>query len=729
MEQEEINESLMQAVINGDIEKAIQAIEKGANIHIKTPKGNNLLYVAATKNQYSMFSWLLQIEKNGEKININNQNNDDSTLLLELIAEQGMNRYIRKLIEFNPDPNIPSKDGMSPLILACSEKKLDVVEMLLEIPNIKINYEIPHTLTTAFLMAVSQSSLPICELLKAKGANINALDSQGKNALLNAIYKTTQYMKKKEKAEHEALCLFLVDSGIDLNYEAPSGMTAFWAASLLESPNIAMAILSKGNIKVDVWHEIGLEGKTSAMHMWCNKKNPQMVQLLYQLGAKLGTVDANGNTPEAFGFSNKHLRKTMLELNANVNAILHIGGMETGNQMIKIPVISQVIAGGNDEKEILEEMIDRGAIVTFSREMQSYEPIMIAISLGADELVDILLRTNQININQPIKTNPLSSDMTPLQLLVSGMTSKKMGAFLEQKKLIQELQKAKAQNDKNNVQSNLINSEDFEAINEELKKIEELEQELDRRRKDMFDLFIINGANINQVNEDGRSAIFFCANTEYANWLKEKNANFFLKDKDGNNPLIYSIINDKSNLIEYLKYEYKDVQDETIDNVFYQLAFTEVKNYLQQQNLEKGIKEYIKDEVPIEEMFKEEHKDEIFHIENINYQDEDGNSPLLVACANNLPFLASLYYKLGADINLKNNENETALMHAISTENDKLVDFLIEKGADVKMVTKSGKSVLDFAEETENKRIIEKVKIALGDAIQEGLLSNTIKIK
>jgi serine/threonine-protein phosphatase 6 regulatory ankyrin repeat subunit B len=729
MEQKQLDEELMQAVINGDIEKATQAIVDGANIHIKTPKGNNLLYVAATKNQYSMFSWLLEIEKDGKKIEINNQNNDGSTTLLELISENGMNKYIRKLIEFKADPNITSKDGMSPLILACSEKKIDTVELLLEIPNIKINYQIPHTLTSAFLMAVSQSSLPICELLKAKGANINALDSQGKNALITSIYKTTQYMKKKEKAEHEALCLFLVDSGIDLNYEAPSGMTAFWAASLLESPKIAMAILDKGTINVDVWHEIGLEGRTSAMHLWCNKKNPEMVQRLHKLGAKLGTLDANGNTPEAYGFSNKHLRKTMLDLNADVNSIVHIGGLKADNQVIKIPVISQVISGGNDEKEIVEEMINRGAIVTFPEEMQSYEPIMISISLGADEIVESLLRTKQINLNKPIKTNPLSSNMTPLQLLVSGITSQKINAFLEQKQLIKELQKAKAQNDKNNIQSNLINTEDFEKINEDLKKIEAIEQELDRRRKDMFDLMIMNGADVNQVNEDDRSAIFFCANTEYANWLKEKKADFFLKDKNGNNPLIYSIINNKNNLIEYLKYEYKDVQDETINNVFYQLAFTEVKNYLQQENLEKGIREYIKDEVPVEEIFKEENKDEIFHVEHINYQDEDGNSPLLVACANNLPFLASLYIKLGAEINLKNNEDETAIMHAIATDNDKLVDFLIDKGADITCVTKSGKSVLDFAEETKNKAIIEKVKIALGYEIREGTLSNTIKIK
>lgn len=729
MEQKQLDEELMKAVINGDIEKATQLIVDGANIHIKTPKGNNLIYVAATKNQYSMFSWLLEIEKDGKKIDIDNQNNDGSTTLLELISENGTNKYIRKLIEFKANPNITSKDGMSPLILACSEKKIDTVELLLEMPNIKINYQIPHTLTSAFLMAVSQSSLPICELLKEKGANINELDSQGKNALITSIYKTTQYMKKKEKAEHEALCLFLVDSGIDLNYEAPSGMTAFWAASLLDSPNIAMAILDKGNINVDVWHEIGLEGKTSAMHLWCNKKNSEIVQRLHKLGAKFGVLDANGNTPEAYGFSNKYLRKTMLELNADVNSILHIGGLKTDNQIIKIPVISQVISGGNDEKEIVEEMINRGAIVTFPEEMQSYEPIMISISLGADEIVESLLRTKQINLNKPIKTNQLSSNMTPLQLLVSGITSQKLNAFLEQKQLIKELQKAKAQNDKNNIQSNLINSEDFEKMNEDLKKIEDIEQELDRRRKDMFDLMIMNGADVNQVNEDNRSAIFFCANIEYANWLKEKKADFFLKDKNGNNPLIYSIINNKTNLIEYLKYEYKDVQDETINNVFYQLAFTEVKNYMQQNNLEKGIKEYIKDEVSVEEMFKEENKDEIFYVENINYQDEDGNSPLLVSCANNLPFLASLYIKLGAEINLKNNEDETAIMHAIATDNDKLVDFLINKGADITCVTKSGKSVLDFAEETKNKTIIEKVKIALGYEIREGTLSNTIKIK
>ena len=122
-------------------------------------------------------------------------------------------------------------------------------------------------------------------------------------------------------------------------------------------------------------------------------------------------------------------------------------------------------------------------------------------------------------------------------------------------------------------------------------------------------------------------------------------------------------------------------------------------------------------------------KDAVINVDKINYQDEDGNSPILVACANNLPFLVSMYVKLGADINKPNNNNEVPIMHAISTNNEKLVEFLVDKGADLNVTTHEGKSILDFALESENKYIIEKVKIGLGHEITEGSLTGVKKMK
>jgi ankyrin repeat protein len=67
MENKQVNEKLMAAVITGDIEAATEAIIAGADIHQKTVKGNNLLYVAASRMQEDMFDWLLEVEVKDKK--------------------------------------------------------------------------------------------------------------------------------------------------------------------------------------------------------------------------------------------------------------------------------------------------------------------------------------------------------------------------------------------------------------------------------------------------------------------------------------------------------------------------------------------------------------------------------------------------------------------------------------------------------------------------------------
>lgn len=735
MENKEQNEKLLTAVIRGDIDEATEAIMAGASIHQKTVKGNNLLYVAASRMQEEMFDWLLEVEVADKKIDLNTRNNMGGTTLYEFVNEDGFANYITKILKAGANPDITTNDGMSPLIQACADKKFDEVEVLLA-HKVDVNYAIPDTKTTAFLMAASEGSMSICELLKANGADVNAVDSQGKNALLTAIFKTTRFMKKKEKVEHQSLCMFLCDVGINLDYVAPSGMTALWAASLNKQKEVVEHMLSKG-VKADVWHEIGLDGRMSALHMWASTPEIEIVKKLHANGARIDVPDDLGNTAATYGFMmpQAQMRELMLDLGGDVNSMFHVKPNHPGEAVKRIPVISQIIAGGNKQKDLVKKMIAKGAKVTFSEEgLEPFEPIMTAISSSAYDIINDLLATKQINLDKPLKINPLGAAITPLMMAVSGSVNQKFGALLEKKAQNEAILKAKAENDKNGVKSKLIDDEGIKAIEEELKEMKGFEAQLKAERKQIYESLVKNGANVDVVNEDGHSAIFFCGGKDYADWLKKDGANLYLEDKDGNNPLVYAVLNNKKDLIEYLKNEYTATKNETIDNIFFQLAFASVESHMQQDLLEKGVFNYVKGEVDPEELKKvlnptPETKDLTLNVKGINYQSEDGNSPLLVACANDLPFLASQYLKLGADINLKNNNDESPVMHAISTGNVQMVEYLIEKGADLNAATKEGKTVLEFAEEIDNKQILERVKIGLGHEILEGSISGVKKLR
>jgi len=719
------NQKLMTAVLNGNIDEAISAIENGASIHIKTTKGNSLLYVAASRKQEEMFDWLLEVEQDGKKINLDTQNNMGATILLELIREDGSFEYSKKILNLGANPDITSNDGMSPLIQSCSDKKFDEVQLLLQY-NVDYDYAIPHTKTTAFLMAASQNSLSICETLKEAGADVNALNSSKLNALLVALMKTNQFMKKKEIIEYKSLCLFLSDIGIDVEYVAPSGANALWFSSLQKNKELTEHLLNKG-VNADVWHEIGLEGKVSVLDMWMDSKEFELVRKLHQNGAKFGVKNENGNNAEALGFLNPsvEMRELVLDLGGDVNSVVQFKQPDLNEKPKRVPIISIVIEGGNNQRKLVKRMIDGGAKLTFEDESeQESEPIMLAIYSNAYDIVSDLLNTKQINVNRLVKVNKLGSEITPLMLTVSGSQNKKFDEVLARKKRYEKILKAKEENDKNGIKSKLIDDEGIEEIKQTLEQLSTLEFELKSQKKQIFDTLIANGANVEIKNKDGRTAIYFVSSMESATWLKDVGVNMNVIDNDGNNPLLYSIINNKKELMDFMKEECADKQK--ISEVFYQLAFTKVDSHLQQSLLENGILNYIKNDIDLEKM---KDKDVKFNIENINYQDEDGNTGILVACANDLPFLVSLYFKLGANINLSNNNNETPLMHAISTGNTIMVNFLIENKAKTNEITKDGKSVLDFAEELGNKEIIEKIKISLANNIVEDLIPGVKKLK
>ena len=725
MENKEANEKLMTAVIRGDEEMAIEALEAGASIHIKTTKGNNLLYVAASRMKEDMFDWLLDVEQGGKKIDLNSRNNMGETTLMEFIREDGFFNYSKKLLEAGANPNITKNDGMSPLIQACADKKFDEVQLLIE-HKADLNYVVPDTKTTAFLMAASQSSMAICEALKEAGADVNALDSHGRNALITIVGRGDQFMKKKEKAEHKALCLFLSDIGIDIDYVAPSGITALWAGSLTGNEELVNHLLDKG-AKPDVWHEYGLEGRSSALHFWINSPKVDIVKKMIDAGAKLDVPDAHGNTVAALGFLNPHTRDLMMELNADVNSIVHSKKGMKDEVQLDMPVLAHIINSGNNQKDLVNEMISRGAKLTYQEEeMQQFEPIIVAIKASAYDIVDNILATGQIDVNKPVIIKQ-GGKVTPLEVAVMGAVNQKFAQFLEKKEQLELIKAAKEENDKRGVKSNIISDEDLKKMEDELVAMQSMVDKIKTQRKTIIDSLIKHGADVNKKNEDGRTPIFYCAGQEYATWLIEAGANIFEKDNNGNNPLVYSIINNKDKLIDFLKKEYKKTNDNTLNDIFYQLAFTEVESSYQQELLHFGIIKYFKEEIDMEKFQKE--KDAVFNVNGINYQDEDGNSPLLVACANNLPFLASLYLKLGADVNLKNANGETPIMHAIATDNDIMVEYLVDKGADLTVVTNEGKTVLQFAEEVGNKHILEKVRIGLGEKITEGAISGVKKIK
>lgn len=750
VEQEKLNEKLSTAVMEGNIKELHQLLNEGANLHVLAARGNNLLSVAANRKKRAMFEELLTLEQDGKKLDINNQDIAGATLLLNAVKEEGMTYYVNRLLELGADPNIPSNDGMVPLIKAVAAGKKEEIEILLNCPMTNVNYAISGTGTTALLMAATAAggadNLEISKLLLEKGADINAHDSSGKNVLLNSLFRIKQFMKKAEKEDLKELIKFFINQDIDLNYVAPSGMTAFWAAAnelahKEGDPQILQMMLDKG-VNTNVWHSVGMEGISSALHaishVMGTKVDLKFVQKVIALGANFNAPDEDGNTPAAFAYLKPQSREMALELNGDVNAIIY--SKDAKKKVMKLPVVAAVAYDGDNGVEVMEEMINRGAIVTFQHDeaAKDKEPIIIAIGAGANKMFNLLLDSNQIDPNMKIKSSFTGQETSLLSYIVDERSNKQLTDALAQKSQILKIKKAREIDIQNGVQS-IIDQEGFDKLDETLKAIDELEEILKKNRKAMYDKLLSKGADVNLKNEHEESAIFFANSPTTLQWLIDSNVDLFIKNKDGDDLLLDSIKNNKKKIIPFVLEQYRQARNPSVATMFYDLAFFDANSEYHRQNITNGILNTLSEEqrnilspkiIPNTDPVEYEPEKDIL-VNHINYVDEDGNSPILVACANNNSYLVKLYKRLGGDINIANKHGETPLMHAIGASNLQLVEFLIEHGADLNAQTLGDdpKTVLDFAYDLENKEILEKVRISLGHDIVEGSISGIKKLK
>lgn len=710
-EQSVLNEKFLRAVTLGDEDQVVDLLNQGADINTTNVNGDNAIFIAGDRRKLNVFENLLEYQdKQGNKINVDNRNFLGETALMHLTRGTNFDTYIDRLVKYGANPNIVNNDLISPLIRACGDGKAQIVESLLSSPQIDVNYTVPGTLTTAFLMATTHGDFDITELLFKAGADVNVVDRNGKNALLNALFKNNSHYTKKEKRKHLDLCKALIEIS-DLDYVADSGATAFWIASITKQKEVCLRMLEK-NVKVDVWHELGLEGKMSALHIWCQIGDEEMVEKIIQAGGKLGVKDDNNNTPEAYAFMRPKLRSLMLKYDIDPNTIYYTKENQT-------PIFSIVVSSGDKQIELVKEMIAKGAKVTYSEpDLLKSEPIVTAVASMAKGITKELLSTNQIDVNRIYKFSETNPGITLIGLLVNGAMHGGLSAHLEQKKYYENLLKAKEINEKNGIVSDLISKEDFDKIKQEVEQLNKLEENIENYRLDIFKQLINNGAKLNVANEQGLTEVFFANKPEYINLLSDHGANIFHENKEGQDLLYYSIINGKTDNINYLKEEYSKKNHNTIDNVFYQLAFEDVKNYIRQKNIETGLYAFLdynnnKDlQKVITGKLEEGETMPVLNIPQVHYKDEDGNTPLLVACANGNGYLVGPFLKMGADVNMANNNGETPLMHALATESAALVKFLIEKGANIHAINNDGVSVWDMAEELNNKAVLNELRTA-----------------
>ncbi len=641
MEQKDLdyyNDSLISAVSKGNIEKSIEWIKKGASIHCLNEKNQSLLAVAALSDKKDMFDWLMEISQGGKKINLDNIDREGRCILHSLIrsGHKRKNYYLEQLIDAGANPNVIDFREISPLLEAAYFDDLEVAEILLKSPSIDVRYKTRSDNVTAFLATCRENNLEFVRLLNEKDPNV-ALDinGDGKSGLLIAIslYIPENEENKKKKEDNINLCKYLLTNSIsDINVQAISGITPLFSSIMLEKKEIYEYLLAN-NVNANIVHNDSSLGIISALHIACMKHDDDLIRKLHANGAQFGVPDERNNTPEAYGFGSEKTRKTMLDLNADVNAFFYNGYSRYfgGYYEDKIPALSLTLSNGDADLEVTKEMIKRGAKVHYNASELDGKfelmPIVTSIISGGFESFKNLFETNELDINMTLK-----NDINLLMLALLNGETNKSRVIQGQKELLEYAQEQQEINKKNNVTGQSISEEKLDVIKKNLEEVKEFEEQVLQNKQYIINYLIENKINLNHLDANGNNMIKYINHDSFIDIIKDLKIDWKNENKDGFSSFVELMLHNKDFQIkEKIYHLYEEKANSEIENFLYNVSFYRSKDNLTDRKINNAVIDLInfkifnygleKDNIlgeALKEKYKELNEEYTLYIEECN---------------------------------------------------------------------------------------------------------------
>lgn len=161
-----------------------------------------------------------------------------STLVLDATRKANQ-LQLEKALTAGANPNIQTKNGVTPLMLASYNGYLNIARVLLHFganPNLITNLNSDFNLgkllsnknskTTALMLAAYTGKLEMVVALIKGGADVNAQDSDGQTALIYAILGDQSWPHKPLDPVRKKIILALLEAGADAYLADNNGLDA-----------------------------------------------------------------------------------------------------------------------------------------------------------------------------------------------------------------------------------------------------------------------------------------------------------------------------------------------------------------------------------------------------------------------------------------------------------------------------------------------------------------------
>lgn len=199
---------------------------------------------------------------------LNKRDDEGQTPLADAVVQEEVDT-VRYLLEQGADPNIPNKNGLTPLDHACSrgEAAMPLAKLLLDHGALVNPQRSGSFRITSLDWAISSDNTELTKLLIEHRADIKAVTDVGRTALHNAANRGDLEIAKT-----------LIEHGADVNAKVTNGWTPLHYAASASRKDIVELLLAKG---ADI-NSTDIHGKTPLA--WA--QGADVKDVLRQHGAK-----------------------------------------------------------------------------------------------------------------------------------------------------------------------------------------------------------------------------------------------------------------------------------------------------------------------------------------------------------------------------------------------------------------------------------------------------------
>ena len=436
------------------LEKLIELLLKcGASLEAATTLHNlTPLHLAARHGHAEVIKVLLE-----NKASLTARDKDDLTPLL-IAAKYNQASVLSLLLNAHADCNAIDNDENTALVFACESGSYTVVRMLLSNPKCKIGHGKPQPLSIALYNgfykcgrllleknanieiqksqikvllrhAVLKGSLDLCQLLLEYGADTNT------------SFEENPILSESVEAGNLTIVKALIAKGADINASDSNEQTALQKASMKGDKELVAYLLDQG---ADISH-VDDYGCTSIV-LAAEFGFAEIVQLLIDRGADPQHPTSNGWTPLHACWAHAETALTLLKNGVDVRKItsrgftpLHIAACNGGLEFVKV-ILSYdpdlevktlsgssalTIAAKNGHSEVIRLLLEAGADINHQTKSKKFA-LKYAVEQDMENMLRILMEYNpEVNLTDISGQTALhclgpDSSVSIIKILVNG---------------------------------------------------------------------------------------------------------------------------------------------------------------------------------------------------------------------------------------------------------------------------------------------------------------------